>query len=62
VTDTHKHTHGQMDRHTTTAYAALSIASPGKNSQLYSQISKAGYNLCHKLMLKAKAAQVISKL
>jgi len=28
-----------------------------KTHKLYSQISKAGYNLCHKLMLKAEAAQ-----
>ena len=31
VTDTHTHTDGQTDRHTTTAYTALRIASRGKN-------------------------------
>jgi len=31
VTDTHTHTDRQTDRHTTTAYTALSKASCGKN-------------------------------
>jgi len=31
VTDTHTHTHIHTDRHTTTAYTALSKASRGKN-------------------------------
>jgi len=32
VTDTHTHT--EMDRHTTTAYTTLSIASRGKNRHI----------------------------
>jgi len=31
--DRHTHTHTQTDKHTTTAYTALSIASRGKNNE-----------------------------
>ena len=38
-THTHTHTHRQTDRHTTTAYTALSKASCGKNSRIFPGLS-----------------------